>query len=245
MNDLNEFTGLVRRCVDDYGMLCEGDRVAVGISGGKDSLVLLLAMRHLQSYYPARFELEALTADLGFEGMDFEPIADLCAELGIPYTRIKTDIREIVFDVRQESNPCSLCAKMRRGALNTAVRERGCNKLALGHHFDDAADTFLMSLVFEGRLNCFKPVTYMSRADVWQIRPLLYAEERRIAQLAECLNLPVVPNTCPEDETSRRRDTEELLEILGKRYPDIKSKIFGAMQRLPLDGWGAAWQDKK
>jgi tRNA(Ile)-lysidine synthase TilS/MesJ len=131
MNDLNEFTGLVRRVSDDYGMLCEGDRVAVGISGGKDSLVLLLAMRHLQSYYPARFELEALTADLGFEGMDFEPIADLCAELGIPYTRIKTDIREIVFDVRQESNPSSLCAKMRRGALNTAVRERGCNKLAL------------------------------------------------------------------------------------------------------------------
>ena len=237
MNELNEFTGLVRRCVDDYGMLSEGDRVAAGISGGKDSLVLLLALRHLQSYYPARFELEAITANLGFEGMDFTPVADLCAELGIPYTRIKTDIREIVFDVRKESNPCSLCAKMRRGALNTAARERGCNKLALGHHFDDAADTFLMSLVFEGRLNCFKPVTYMSRADIRQIRPLLYAGKQRIAQLAEHLKLPVVPNTCPEDKASRRRDADELLQTLSRRYPDIKSKIFGAMQRLPLDGW--------
>jgi len=238
MEPLDAFTGVVRRCVDDYGMIRAGDRIAVGISGGKDSLALLLAMKQLQSYYPAPFELEAVTVELGFAGMDYAPVAALCESLGVPYTRVKTDIREIVFDARQEENPCSLCAKMRRGALNTAVRERGLGKLALGHHFDDAVETFLMSLLFEGRLNCFKPVTYMSRSDVWQIRPLLYAGEKRIAGLAEALSLPVVKNTCPEDAGSKRKEIKDLLAGLSREYPDLKSKIFGAMQRLPLDGWG-------
>ena len=179
MNDpLNAFTGLVRRCVDDYAMIEAGDRIAVGVSGGKDSLVLLCALNHLRSYYPKPFELEGITLELGFEGMDFSPVAALCERLGIPYTAIRTDIKEIVFDVRQEDNPCSLCAKMRRGALNNAMKERGCSKLALGHHFDDAVETFLMSLLLEGRISCFKPKTWMSRAGVWQIRPMLYAGEQ-------------------------------------------------------------------
>jgi tRNA(Ile)-lysidine synthase TilS/MesJ len=237
MDNLNAFTGLVRRCVDDYGMINSGDRIAVGVSGGKDSLVLLLAIRHLQSYYPKRFELEAVTADLGFEGMDFTKVAALCAELEIPYTLQKTDIREIVFDLRKEDNPCSLCAKMRRGALNQLILSRGCGKLALGHHFDDAVETFLLSLVFEGRVSCFKPVTYMSRAGVWQIRPLLYAGEKRIAALAAAMELPVVENPCPQDRGSKRYEVKELTESLCLRYPGLKSKIFGAMQRLPLDGW--------
>lgn len=243
MDTLSEFTGIVRRCVDDYGMIAPGDRIAVGISGGKDSLVMLLALRHLQSFYPLPFQLEALTIEIGFPDMDYSPVARLCAQLDVPYRRVATDIREVVFDIRQEENPCSLCAKMRRGALNNAMKELGCNKLALGHHFDDAVETFMMSLLFEGRLNCFKPVTYMSRADVTQIRPLLYAGEKRVANLAAALELPVIRNTCPEDTASHRAQIKGLLAQLSAQYPDLKSKVFGAMQRLPLDGWGKAPQD--
>ncbi len=162
--DLDRFTSYVRRCVDDYHMIDPGDRVAVGVSGGKDSLALLAALRHLRRFHPSGFELEAITIDMGFPDMDFTPVAAFCDTLGVPYSIIKTDIREIVFDVRKEENPCSLCSKMRRGALNDAAIARGCGKLALGHHFDDAVETFLMSLVFEGRIGAFKPVTFMSRA---------------------------------------------------------------------------------
>ena len=237
MNHLNEFSGIVRRCVDDYGMIEENDAIAVGVSGGKDSLVLLRALKYLQGYYPKRFRLEAITLDLGFEGMDFTPIADMCREIDVPYTVIKTDIKEIVFDVRKEENPCSLCSKMRRGALNTAIKERGISKLALGHHFDDAVETFLMSLVFEGRISCFKPKTWMSRAGVWQIRPMVYAGEMRIASLAEKLSLPIVENPCPQDKSSKRHEVKQLIKTLSANYPDLKSKVFGAMQRLPMDGW--------
>lgn len=234
---LNEFTGTVRRAVDDYNMIEEGDKIAVGVSGGKDSLILLLALRHLQSYYPKHFELEAITVELGFEGMDFAPIEKLCRELDIPFTCIKTDIKEIVFDVRKEDNPCSLCSKMRRGAINDAIGERGIKKLALGHHFDDAVETFLMSLLFEGRLSCFKPVTYLDRSGVTQIRPLVYAGEMKIAKLSEELCLPVVENPCPMDKTSKRYEIKKLIAGMAADYPDMKSKVFGAMQRLPLDGW--------
>ncbi len=236
-NLLNEFTGTVRRAVDDYDMIQAGDTVAVGVSGGKDSLLLLLALHHLQQFYPRPFQLEAITVELGFEGMDFAPVAALCEARGIPYTRLKTDIREVVFDVRQESNPCSLCAKMRRGALNNAIRERGVSKLALGHHFDDAVETFLLSLLFEGRISCFRPVTYLDRSGVTQIRPLIYAGEKKIANLALALELPVVENPCPMDRTSKRHEIKTLLDAMSASYPDMKSKIFGAMQRLPLPGW--------
>jgi len=234
---LNDFTGTVRRAVDDYDMIDAGDRVAVGVSGGKDSLLLLLVLNHLKSFYPKPFELEAITIELGFEGMDFAPVAALCRELEIPYTLLKTDIKEVVFDVRQESNPCALCAKMRRGALNSAIRERGISKLALGHHFDDAVETFMMSLLFEGRLSCFRPVTYLDRSGVTQIRPLIYAGEMKITNLAEHLQLPIVENPCPQDKASKRYEIKKLLGAMGEEYPDMKSKIFGAMQRLPLPGW--------
>ena len=234
---LNEFTGVVRRAVDDYGMIQAGDKVAVGVSGGKDSLLLLLALNHLRSYYPKPFELYAITIELGFEGMDFTPVAQLCEKQDIPYLRLKTDIKEVVFDVRKESNPCSLCAKMRRGAINDAIRAHGISKLALGHHFDDAVETFMMSLLFEGRLSCFRPVTYLDRSGVTQIRPLVYAGEQKIANLAQQLELPVVENPCPQDKASKRYEIKTLLSAMGKEYPDMKSKIFGAMQRLPLPGW--------
>lgn len=234
---LNEFTGTVRRAVDDYDMIQEGDRIAVGVSGGKDSMLLLLALNHLKSFYPKHFELEAITIELGFDGMDFTPVKELCASLGIPYTCLKTDIKEIVFDVRKEDNPCSLCAKMRRGALNDAIRERGITKLALGHHFDDAVETYMMSLLFEGRISCFRPVTYLDRSGVTQIRPLIYAGEQKIANVCEKLSVPIVENPCPQDKTSKRHEIKQLLAGMCAQYPDMKSKIFGSMQRLPLPGW--------
>ncbi len=234
---LNDFTGTVRRAVDDYDMIAAGDRICVGVSGGKDSLVLLVALKHLQRFYPKPFELEAVTIELGFEGMDFAPVAALCSELDIPYTCLKTDIREVVFDVRKEPNPCSLCAKMRRGALNGVINEKGYNKLALGHHFDDAVETFLMSLLFEGRLSCFRPVTFLDRSGVTQIRPLIYAGEQKVANVAAALALPIVENPCPEDRGSKRYEIKTLLKGLSEQYPDMKSKVFGAMQRLPLEGW--------
>jgi tRNA(Ile)-lysidine synthase TilS/MesJ len=234
---LNDFTGTVRRAVDDYHMIEAGDKVAVGVSGGKDSLLLLLALNHLRSFYPKRFELEAITIELGFEGMDFTPVKDMCAQLNIPYACLRTDIKEIVFDVRKEDNPCSLCAKMRRGALNDYLRENGIGKLALGHHFDDAVETFMMSLLFEGRISCFRPVTYLDRSGITQIRPLIYCGEQKIANLAAQLNVPVVENPCPQDKASKRWEIKQMLKTMSADYPDMKSKIFGAMQRQPLPGW--------
>jgi len=237
---LNDFTGTVRRAVDDYNMIEEGDRIAVGVSGGKDSLILLLALKKLQTFYPKHFYLEGITIELGFEGMDFSPVQRMCEEQEIPYTIIKTDIKEVVFDVRKEDNPCSLCAKMRRGALNNTLKERELNKLALGHHFDDAVETFMLSLLFEGRISCFEPVTYLDRSGVTQIRPLVYAGEKRIASLAERLQLPVVENPCPQDRGSKRYEIKQLLAEMGEQYPDMKTKVFGAMQRLPLKNWQPA-----
>ena len=238
LDRINTFTSVVRRGVDDYHMIETGDRIAVGISGGKDSLVLLCALAQLQRYYSHPFALEALTIELGYSEMDFTSVAELCRRLGVPYTRVKTDISHVVFDIRKEANPCSLCAKMRRGALDNALKARDCNKLALGHHMDDAVETFVMSLLFEGRISCFKPVTYLSRADVTQIRPMIYAGEQRIANLAREMALPVVKNACPADRDSKRSEIKKLLKDAEADYPDLKSKIFGAMQRLPIEGWG-------
>ena len=245
MSDWNRFCGLVRRCIDDYGMLSPGDSVAVGVSGGKDSLVLLAALRQLQRYHPSGFRLQAVTCLLGFEGMDYTPVADWCAAQDIPYTVLDTDIREIVFDLRQESNPCSLCAKLRKGALMNAARELGCSKAALGHHFDDAVETYMMNLLFEGRIGCFQPMTLLDRSGITQIRPLLYCGEKSTAAMAEQLSLPIVQNTCPLDFTSKRREVKELLASMSRDYPDIKDKIFGAMQRLPLDGWAPHHTNRK
>ncbi|MDO4982410.1 MAG: ATP-binding protein [Eubacteriales bacterium] len=244
---LNEFTGTVRRAVDDYNMIEEGDKIAVGVSGGKDSMLLLVAMNHLKSFYPKHFELEAITVELGFEGMDFTPVKEMCTRLDIPYTCLKTDIKEIVFDVRKEDNPCSLCAKMRRGAINDAINQRGIKKLALGHHFDDAVETYMMSLLFEGRISCFRPVTYLDRSGVTQIRPLIYAGEQKIANVAAALELPIVENPCPQDKGSKRYEIKKLLGDMCRDYPDMKSKIFGAMQRMPLPGWepNISWHDSK
>ena len=234
---MQKLLGLLRRCTDDYHMIEEGDRIAVGISGGKDSLALLVLMANLRRFYPKPFELQAITIDMGLSGMDFTPVAALCESLGVPYTRVETQIGPVVFEQRKEKNPCSMCAKMRRGILNETLLKLGCNKLALGHHYDDAVETFLMSLLYEGRISCFQPVTNMDRAGVIQIRPMLYLSEQTVARFAARENLPVVENTCPADKNTKREEVKTLLDHLAKTYPDLRAKVFGAMQRQPLPGW--------
>ena len=237
MGDLNRFTGLLRRCIQDYDMIHAGDTVAVGVSGGKDSLSLLYGLSELRRYYPKPFSLHAITLDMGLSGMDFSGVADFCRDLAVPFTLRHTDIGPVIFEARQEKNPCALCAKMRRGALHDTMAELGINKIALGHHFDDAVETFLLSLLYEGRISCFEPLTYLDRTGITQIRPMLYAGEGTVAALARRYALPVVENTCPMDGKSKRQEVKELLRELGKTYPDLRSKIFTAMQHLPLNGW--------
>ena len=234
---MQKLAGLVRRCADDYSMIQEGDRIAVGLSGGKDSAVLLAALAALRGYYPKKFELFAVTADMGFEGMDLSPLADWCAELGVPYIVEKTEIAKVVFEDRREKNPCALCSKMRRGVINRRLISEGITKLALGHHLDDAIETFFMSLVFEGRISCFSPVSFMDRSGVTQIRPLLYATEAETESAAARLGLPVVKSTCPMDGTSSREDVKGIVAAVSAGQEDFHAKMLGAMQRLPLPGW--------
>ena len=235
---MQKIVGLVRRCVDDYNMIQPHETIAVGVSGGKDSLSLLALLAALRQYHPTQFKLEAFTVDMGLPGMDFSPVAAYCDKLEIPYHLLKTDIGPIIFDYRKEKNPCSMCAKMRRGALNPAIIEAGIHKIALGHHYDDAVETFLMSLLYEGRISCFEPVTYLDRMGVTQIRPLLYVGEKTIMNLADRMELPVVHNTCPADKHTKRQEVKDLITDLAETYPDLKTKVFGAMQRLPLPQWG-------
>ena len=237
---MNKILSLVRRCVEDYDMIRAGDRVAVGVSGGKDSLTLLAALAQLRTFYPRPFTVEALTLDMGIPGMDFSGVAAWCREREIPYTIVPTEINRIIFEVRREKNPCSMCAKMRRGALHNAMAERGLTKIALGHHHDDAVETFFLSLFYEGRLSCFQPVTFLDRTGVTQIRPLLYCSESMIAHTADRLQLPVVHNPCPADGSTKRQEVKELSYQLNGRYPGLKNRVFGAMQRLPLPEWAPA-----
>ena len=233
---MQKLMGLMRRCVQDYHMIAPGDKIAVGVSGGKDSLVLLQLMAALRQYHEAPFELEAITIDMGL-GMDYSVVRALCDKLNVPYTVVKTEIAPIIFDHRKEKNPCSMCSKMRRGALNEAILEKGFNKLALGHHYDDAVETFMMSLIFEGRISCFQPVTNLDRTGVIQIRPMLYIHEKTVDRFAERMELPVVENRCPVDKVTKRAEIKELIYDLSATYPDLKERIFGAMQRLPLPEW--------
>ena len=241
---MQHILGQVRRCVEDYHMIEAGDKVAVGVSGGKDSLLTLTALARLRDFYPISFQLEAITLETGTPGMSFDAVAGLCRELEVPYTRIHVPVYQIVFEERKEKNPCSLCAKLRRGSLNTALTERGIHKIALGHHYDDAIETLLMNLLFEGRIGCFQPVTYLDRTGITQIRPLLYCREDDIRRTVERLRLPVVHNPCPANGSTRRQEVKDLIHQLEGRYPDIKQKLFGSLQRYPLYGWNLEQQER-
>ena len=239
---MQKLMGLMRRCIEDYNMISPGDRIAVGVSGGKDSLVLLKLLAGLREYM--NFEVEAITIDMGL-GMDYSGIEAMCREVGVPYTIVKTEIAPIIFDYRKEKNPCSMCSKMRRGALNQALLDRGLNKLALGHHYDDAVETFVMNLLFEGRIGCFQPVTNLDRTGIIQIRPMIYIHEKTVDSFAKRYELPVVENRCPVDKQTKREEVKGLVYKLSSDYPDLKERIFGAMQRLPLPEWGPQGRYKR
>ena len=236
--------GHIRRAIQDYDMISEGDKIAVGVSGGKDSLVLLILLAGLRQYFNKPFSLEAITIDMGL-GMDYSGIEKMCAEMNVPYTIVSTEIAPIIFDHRKEKNPCSMCAKMRRGALNQAILDKGFNKLALGHHYDDAVETFMMNLLFEGRIGCFQPVTNLDRTGIIQIRPMLYLHERTVDNFAARMELPVVENRCPVDKITKRGEVKQLIFDMSKTYPDLKERIFGAMQRYPLEEWAPQGRYKR
>lgn len=234
---LQRLLSYTRKAVDEYQMIEENDHIAVGISGGKDSLTLLYALQGLQRFYPKNFKLSAITVDLGFQDFDLSPIQKLCQELEVPYHIVKSDIYHILFDVRKESNPCSLCAKMRKGALNDAIKKLGCNKVAYAHHKDDMIETMLLSLIFEGRFYSFSPKTYLDRMDLTVIRPLMFVDELEICGFRNKYQLPVVKSKCPVDGYTKRQYAKELLKQLNTEHPGTRERMFHAILNGNLKGW--------
>ena len=220
----------MRRAIQDYDMIKPGDKIAVGVSGGKDSLSLLAALAAYRRFSEVPFEVMGVTLNMGFEGVDYSPVKEFCDKIGVEYRVKDTDIAEILFNVRKEKNPCSLCAKMRRGAVNDMAKENGCNKVALGHHNEDVIETFFLSLFYEGRLNCFSPVTYLSRTDMYVIRPLIYVPEGDIKGYASRENLPIVHNPCPMDGVSKRQEMKDFINERNKDDHHFKTRMMNAIQ---------------
>lgn len=227
---LQQLLSLTRKAVDEFHMIENGDKIAVGISGGKDSLAMLYALNGLKRFYPKGFTLEAITVDLGHPNFDLSRIKALCGEMDIPYTVVKTDIAEIVFNRRKETNPCSLCAKMRKGALNDAIKKLGCNKVAYAHHKDDVVETMLMSLIFEGRFHTFSPVTYLDRMDLTLIRPLIYLDEADVIGFQHKYSLPVAKSPCPMDGYTKREYAKNLVKQLDLEHPGARERMFTAVR---------------
>jgi len=234
---LQQVLSNVRKAIDDYHMIEDGDRIAIGISGGKDSLALLYALSNLRHFYPKTFTLHAVTIDLGFENVNFEEIKKICNTLNVEYTIIKTEIANIVFEIRKESNPCSLCAKMRKGALNEALKKLNCNKIAYAHHKDDVIETMLMSLIYEGRLHTFMPVTYLDRTEITVIRPLMYMNESQVIGFVNKYDIPVLKSSCPVDGHTKREYIKQLLRQINLENPGVKDRMFTAIQNSNMEGW--------
>ena len=235
--ELQRLLSLTRKAVDEYKQIDEDDRIAVGISGGKDSLTLLYALANLKRFYPNRYELGAITVDLGLPGFDTEPIAKICDSLDVPYTVVKTDIYNIIFNDRKESNPCSLCAKMRKGSLNEAIKAQGYNKVAYAHHKDDVVETLMMSLIYEGRFHTFSPVTYLDRTQITVIRPMIYINEADVIGFANKMDLPVAGKLCPADGYTKREYVKDLIAKINKENPGVKDRMFTAIEGSGIKGW--------
>ena len=237
---MQKILGYMRKAIQEYDLIQNGDRICVGVSGGKDSLVLLQGLILLRRFIGIDYELVAVTLDPNFNGIpgDFSSVDHLCKDAGVEYHVLKTQIGEIVFDVRKETNPCSLCARMRRGALHDATLAHGCNKIALGHNYDDAVETFMMNLFTEGRIGCFSPKSYLSRKNIHLIRPLVFAPEKEIRKAAAKNELNVVKSRCPADGHTNRQRTKEFIAEMEHKDHGFKDRIFGAMKRSNIDGWG-------
>lgn len=234
---LQQLLSFTRKAVDEYQMIEAGDKIAVGISGGKDSLTLLYALAGLRRFYPKPFDLIAITVDLGYEKFHTEKIEALCQELDVPYHVVKTDIARILFEERKESNPCSLCAKMRKGALNEAVKKLGCNKVAYAHHKDDIVETMILSLIFEGRFHSFSPKSYLDRMDLTVIRPMMYVNEADVIGFQRKYELPVEKSRCPVDGLTKRQYAKDLIHQLEIDHPGAKQRMFTAIINGNIEGW--------
>lgn len=234
---MKKLLGNVRRIIDDYDMIKENDRIAVGVSGGKDSVATLLLLNELSRFYPRHFTVIGIMLDMGFPDFDNNTIENFFKNRSIEFHTVKTNIGEIVFNRRNEKNPCSLCSNMKRGALHNAALDLGINKVALGHHNDDAVETFIMNIIFEGRIGCFSPVTYLDKKDITVIRPMLYVKESEISSFIKRYDVPIVKSNCPQDGFSSREDIKNQIKEFEKNYPDIKQKIISAIQKSQIDGW--------
>ena len=230
-NRIRHILSCTRRAVEQYGMIEPGDRIAVGVSGGKDSLALLCALINLRRFYPAPYEICAIYVHMGFAGIDIGPLHRFCRENGVELRVVVTRLSQVIFADRCERSPCSLCARMRRGILHDTAKAMGCNKLALGHHFDDAVETFLLNLFHEGRLGAFLPVTYMSRKDLTVIRPLMLVEEKDVRYFVGKNELPLLPSLCPMDGKTQREEAKRLLAELDRKHKGLKHRIFVAMEK--------------
>lgn len=236
---MKQILGAMRKAINDFDMIQDGDKIVVGISGGKDSMTLLYALKLFQRFSPAKFDLYAVTLSMGFDNFDVTPIYDFCNKIDVPYKVVNTEIAKIVFDIRKEPNPCSLCAKMRRGALHDTVKELGFNKIALGHHADDAIETMFLSMLYEGRITTFKPVTHLDRKDIYNIRPLVYVKEKQVISAIERHNIPVVKSPCPMDKNTKREEVKQLLNQIYKTIPEGRDRLLTSINNK--DNFGLWW----
>lgn len=234
---IQQILSYARRAIDDYEMISEGDRIAVGISGGKDSLTLLCALKELQRFYPKKFEVVPITMGMGFPDANINNINEVCDVLELKLNYFPTDIYKIVFEIRNEKNPCSLCANLRRGALNEAALSLGCKKVALGHHFDDTVETFYMNLFNEGRIDCYSPVTFLDRKEITLIRPFIYVPEKEIKHFVRVSGITPSPKYCPADGNTDRQKAKDFLAELSKSDRGIKQRLFGAMEKAGVGGF--------
>ena len=234
---MQKILGYLRKAIEHYNMIEEGDKIAVALSGGKDSITLLKGLKALQRFYPKHFELVAISVNPGFEFFDSSLLERICSETGVEYIEVKSDIKEIVFDIRKEKNPCSLCANLRRGILNSTAIEHGCNKLALGHNEDDVLETFFLNMLFAGNLSTFAPVSYMDRSKMTVIRPLIYASEKEIKKFIKRSNITVMNKNCPMDGVSKREFMKDLIYKLSIEIPNVRANLMGAIKRANINGW--------
>lgn len=234
---MQKILGYLRKALEHYNMIEEGDKIAVALSGGKDSITLLMGLKSLQRFYPKDFEIVAISINPGFEFFNSDFLKNTCSKIGVEFIEAKSDIKEIVFDIRKEKNPCSLCANLRRGILNSTAIEHGCNKLALGHNEDDVLETFFLNMLYAGNLNTFAPVSYMDRSQITLIRPLVYAPEKEIKKFIKRQNIEVMPKNCPMDGISKREEIKDMLYKLTVQIPNVRANLMGAIKRANINGW--------
>lgn len=227
----------MRKAIEDYNMIEENDKIAICLSGGKDSITMLHAFKTLQRFYPKKFDIIAISINPGFEFFDTNLLQEMCDKLEIPLFVENNHAQEIVFEIRKEKNPCSLCANLRRGTINSIAIREGCNKIALGHNEDDVLETFFLNLLYAGNLSTFAPTSYMDRSKITLIRPMIYIPEKEVRKFVKRQSIEVMPKVCPMDGISKRESIKELIAKLVKDIPTVRANVMGAIKRANINGW--------